>query len=540
MESERENEREREVSSVPGNVSDAPPVVIAIAGGRPPDDPPDKTSVNWSSQLFKNRDWHQAPLVSDDLLQSGKLKVSYPEGEDGTPWISIEQDVMETLAIPWRCSVVVKLLGRMISLTAFERRLRQLWNPSGEMVVLDLPNDYFLVRFENESDLQGALTRGPWMMYGHYMLVKQWDPSFNPNTSVISTTGVWVRISGLPLMMYEKNILFGINATIGNPLQVDENTMRVTRGRFARVCIEVDLLKPLKGVIFLNGERLNIEYEGLHTICYSCGTYGHFADHCPKKTQSQSTSKPGTSSEGEQRTEEAPGKTQPGSSNKNVGEWMTVPQRPRFQKGKDKRVEDPLLNSRNKKGKDKENISATPIFGGGNRFANLSNLAGSEEIEKGARKVNIDADVSKRSSIINNASNVKQKMKRATGRAKRMRTGESCSNSGIDTAQLDKPPIELTGRMNQAQQKSKAVMNQNRYSPVNLSSKGASDVSMTEPRTHVVEVGVRTPPGTMVFTAETREGDPPSGKEGSSEDITMVDDNTEVQKNGVSPEPHSA
>lgn len=139
----------------------------------------------------------------------------------------------------------------MISLTVFEKRLRQLWNPSGEMIVLDLPNDYFLVRFERESDLQGALTRGPWMMFGHYMLIKQWDPTFNSNTSVISTTGVWIRISGLPLMMYEKNLLFGISATIGNPLQIDEATMRVTRGRFARVCVEVDLRKPLKGVIDL-------------------------------------------------------------------------------------------------------------------------------------------------------------------------------------------------------------------------------------------------------------------------------------------------
>lgn len=129
-----------------------------------------------------------------------------------------------------------------------------MWSPSGGMVVIDLPNDFFLVRFELESDLMGALTGGPWMMFGHYMMVKRWDPSFNHNSSVITTTGLWVRISGLPFVMYDRNMLYTICSTIGNPLRVDENTLKAARGRFARVCMEVDLSQPLEGELFLNGQ----------------------------------------------------------------------------------------------------------------------------------------------------------------------------------------------------------------------------------------------------------------------------------------------
>ncbi|KAL8161345.1 hypothetical protein V2J09_012834 [Rumex salicifolius] len=191
---------------------------------------------------------------------------------------------MEALAAPWKCSVIIKFLGRMISFPVFEQRLKQLWCPSGGMVISDLLNNFFLVRFELDSDPQGALTGGPWTMFGHYMMVKQWSIEFNPQTSVINSTGVWVRISRLSMMMYDRNLLFAISSTIENPLRIDNNTLNATRGRFAKVCIEVDLTKPLKGEMFVNGERLQIEYENLHLICFTCGRYGHDCDHCSFNT----------------------------------------------------------------------------------------------------------------------------------------------------------------------------------------------------------------------------------------------------------------
>ncbi|KAL8142497.1 hypothetical protein V2J09_015529 [Rumex salicifolius] len=75
-------------------------------------------------------------------------------------------------------------------------------------------------------------------------------------------------------MMYDRNLLFAISSTIGKPLRIDNNALNATRG--------VDLTRPLKGEMFLNGERLQIEYESLHLICSCCGRYGHDYDHCPE------------------------------------------------------------------------------------------------------------------------------------------------------------------------------------------------------------------------------------------------------------------
>lgn len=46
--------------------------------------------------------------------------------------------------------------------------------------------------------------------------------------------------------------------------------------------MEVNLNKPLKGSVMINGERYYVSYEGMSTICSICGLYGHLAHACPK------------------------------------------------------------------------------------------------------------------------------------------------------------------------------------------------------------------------------------------------------------------
>lgn len=47
--------------------------------------------------------------------------------------------------------------------------------------------------------------------------------------------------------------------------------------------MEVNLNKPLKGTMIINGERYWVSYEGISTICSTCGMYGHLAHACPRK-----------------------------------------------------------------------------------------------------------------------------------------------------------------------------------------------------------------------------------------------------------------
>ncbi|RYQ95802.1 hypothetical protein Ahy_B08g091161 [Arachis hypogaea] len=63
-------------------------------------------------------------------------------------------------------------------------------------------------------------------------------------------------------------------------LKIDRATSIHSRERFDRICVEIDLSKKLVPRILVLGSTLNIEYEGLHLICFSCGKYGHRLDQC--------------------------------------------------------------------------------------------------------------------------------------------------------------------------------------------------------------------------------------------------------------------
>lgn len=77
---------------------------------------------------------------------------------------------------------------------------------------------------------------------------------------------------------------------IEKPLMVDTNTLLASRGRFARVCMEVDLRRPLQSSYWLRGKWWKVQYKGLQIIYFHCRKYGHGEASCPSKHPEQSTS----------------------------------------------------------------------------------------------------------------------------------------------------------------------------------------------------------------------------------------------------------
>ncbi|CAL0331126.1 unnamed protein product [Lupinus luteus] len=79
---------------------------------------------------------------------------------------------------------------------------------------------------------------------------------------------------------YDESFLFSLTSCVGRPIKVDTNTLRVARGRYARVCVEIDLTKLVVGRYNLGGHYYKVMYEGLHVICKTCGCYGHVTRKC--------------------------------------------------------------------------------------------------------------------------------------------------------------------------------------------------------------------------------------------------------------------
>ena len=56
---------------------------------------------------------------------------------------------------------------------------------------------------------------------------------------------------------------------------MDDATSLVYKGLYARICVEVELQKPLVSKFMLRKRVRRLEYEGIHMVCFGCGRNGH-------------------------------------------------------------------------------------------------------------------------------------------------------------------------------------------------------------------------------------------------------------------------
>ncbi|KAJ8767163.1 hypothetical protein K2173_013560 [Erythroxylum novogranatense] len=183
------------------------------------------------------------------------------DGEVKTPMATMEEDIrmidfsnslcpkilfsdaeLEAFCQTWRCAIIIKVMGRTVGYVTLRRRLLQIWNPKGELELIDLPNDYFIVKFSNKEDRDFAMFEGPWMVQGHCLLVQEWTPAFHPLEAKVSKVAAWIRIPHLPMEFQTVAALRRIGYGVGRTLRIDKQTAASSRGNFARLCVELDLI----------------------------------------------------------------------------------------------------------------------------------------------------------------------------------------------------------------------------------------------------------------------------------------------------------
>ncbi|CAN1176766.1 hypothetical protein LINPERHAP2_LOCUS32719 [Linum perenne] len=163
--------------------------------------------------------------------------------------------------------------------------MESLWAKAGRIQVSDMANSFFLVRFSENDDYQRAAFGGPWKIYDYLISVSCWSPSFIENEPIKKIL-TWVRLPKLPIHYFNQVAVNRIGNYIGRTVRMDLATSEGARGRYARLCMEVDVTKPLLGKYMIEDKELFIEYESLANICFSCGVYGHKEELCLLKTPS--------------------------------------------------------------------------------------------------------------------------------------------------------------------------------------------------------------------------------------------------------------
>ena len=217
-------------------------------------------------------------LMDDDMESDDEVEAI----REGLLAVRFSKDLKQRIRTPWAKALIVKVYGRSVGFNYLHNRLLSLWKPAGRLDCVDLGNGFFLTWFYLREDFEAILKKGPWFIGGFFLSIRLWEPNFHPATANVSSIAVWIRLNELPIEYYHAEALHQIGKTIGNVLRVDTHTASETRGRFARLCIQVDVNKPLATAILIGKFEQPICYKGIHKLCFVCGRMGHTQEFCPQ------------------------------------------------------------------------------------------------------------------------------------------------------------------------------------------------------------------------------------------------------------------
>ena len=98
-------------------------------------------------------------------------------------------------------------------------RLYKIWVKDGIIDIIDLTNEYNMVKFSAFSNYKFALTRGPWIIYD-YFIVRLWEANFDLEEDKLKKMATWKRLPGLPIHIYDRKLLTSLGNKVGQTIKV--------------------------------------------------------------------------------------------------------------------------------------------------------------------------------------------------------------------------------------------------------------------------------------------------------------------------------
>ncbi|KAJ4836177.1 hypothetical protein Tsubulata_004999 [Turnera subulata] len=271
QEDDRSNKKaKRKEAETPSN----PPEDIAI----------DEPRMSYSAKLSQGAGYNTKPdpWEPEENITVKDGDITIDNGETG-PVMVLSETFKSKLKKLWEKALIIKLIGRSIGYKVLKDKIQSIWSPT----------------------VSGQITQAT----------------------------VWVRFEDIPVEWYHTHLLTELGNMVGKTVKVHIHTETAERGKFAKVAIVVDLLKPLQGMVTVEGEDSKVIYEGIPQICFTCGSTSHTQISCPVRTGSEEQT-PISTVDGrtgfptpEPNTVQDPHSATP--PKKIVGEWMVVPPRNR-------------------------------------------------------------------------------------------------------------------------------------------------------------------------------------------------------------------
>jgi hypothetical protein len=139
--------------------------------------------------------------------------------------------------------------------------------------------------FTRGDNMERVIIQSPWTFDKKLIQMIRFESDMQPTAVKFIHSHFWIRIYNLPILSMVREVGEDIGNHIGRLIEVDVPDNGFAWGQYLRICVELDITKPLlRGKILEddNGKPywVDFRYEHLPIFCYRCGRVGHSGNEC--------------------------------------------------------------------------------------------------------------------------------------------------------------------------------------------------------------------------------------------------------------------
>ncbi|KZV48036.1 hypothetical protein F511_21457, partial [Dorcoceras hygrometricum] len=207
-----------------------------------------------------------------------------PTMRNGIPGIQFPEEVISSFAEPFKFTLVGKISGRRVTVPNQSIHAAFAKLPLSQSFKLRfLPRNFLIITLTNEGDYSRLWTMGGLHVGALAIRLSKWTPEFKLEAES-PIAPVWIRFPELPVHLYNKKGLYALAKILGNPIKIDDFIADETRGSFALVCVELNVLEQHPKQIWVGwGEHsqvINVILERPPSYCLDCKIIGHSTTSC--------------------------------------------------------------------------------------------------------------------------------------------------------------------------------------------------------------------------------------------------------------------
>ncbi|XP_075081949.1 uncharacterized protein LOC142166464 [Nicotiana tabacum] len=190
-------------------------------------------------------------LFNRNRVATNGMSLDYipPELVEGSIIVKLDKGETEKEIDKWKSALIVYVVGDTPRYNYMSKYVQQNWNTVSEPGIYYHEEGYYIVKFQRIAYMNEILYAGPYSINNGPMILKQWTPDFDFNAEFLTELPLWVKFPNLLMSCWSRDLLIRIASAIGVPKYADECTAKQTRISFARMIIEVNVIKALPSEI---------------------------------------------------------------------------------------------------------------------------------------------------------------------------------------------------------------------------------------------------------------------------------------------------